>query len=156
MNGGRDDGVEVKNRSMSVSFLTSAAAILCVLAAHLSLLSMGATATKSSSSFVLPVLSSSTLAARMRNSKNMIQNQDNVDIPIIYENDRLLAVNKPTGLSHHDNTASGELGVLSLIRKRQACNTFAYPHRLYGVHRLDRVTSDTPTCQGHRDCKSIS
>jgi 23S rRNA-/tRNA-specific pseudouridylate synthase len=71
----------------------------------------------------------------------MIQNQDNVDIPIIYENDRLLAVNKPTGLSHHDNTASGELGVLSLIRKRQACNTFAYPRRLYGVHRLDRVTS---------------
>ena len=142
MNGGRDDVVEVKNRSMSVSFLASAAAI-CVLAAHLSLLSMGATATtSSSSSFVLPVLSSSTLAARMHNSKNItIQNQDTVDIPIIYENDRLLAVNKPTGLSHHDNTASGELGVLSLIRKRQECNTFAYPRRLYGVHRLDRVTS---------------
>lgn len=138
MNG--EDVVEVKKVIMSVSFLTSAVAI-CVLAAHLSLFSIGATATTSSSSFVLPVLSSSTLAARMRNSKNMIQNQDTVDMPIIYENDRLLAVNKPTGLSHHDNTASGELGVLSLIRERQACDSFAYPHRLYGVHRLDRVTS---------------
>lgn len=128
----------------SVSFLTSVAAI-CVLAAHLSLLSMGVTAStfSSSSSFVLPALScTSPTMARMRCSKKMIQSQDTtVDIPIIYENDRLLAVNKPTGISHHDNTASGELGILSLIRKRQASNTFAYPHRLYGVHRLDRVTS---------------
>lgn len=68
---------------------------------------------------------------------------DNVDIPIIYENDKLLAINKPPGIPYHDDPALDELGILSLIRlqQQQANPTFAYPDRLYGVHRLDKVTS---------------
>jgi 23S rRNA-/tRNA-specific pseudouridylate synthase len=114
---------------------------------------MAATSFSSSFVVVLPNFSyphPTSVARRMRWNNNMIPNQDdvsnisNMNIPIIYENDRLLAIDKPHGISHHDNTASSsgnELGILSLIRKQQATNTFPYPHRLYGVHRLDYVTS---------------
>ena len=126
-------------------------AAVCVIAAHLSS-SLGVmAATSSSFVVVLPNFSyphPTSVARRMRWNNNMIPNQDdvnsNMNIPIIYENDRLLAIDKPHGISHHDNTASSsgnELGILSLIRKQQATNTFPYPHRLYGVHRLDYVTS---------------
>lgn len=66
-----------------------------------------------------------------------------IDIPIIFENDRLLAVVKPQGISHHDDPSAGELGILSRIRQQQQQPdpSFSYPQRLYGVHRLDRVTS---------------
>eukprot|EP01082_Thalassiosira_pseudonana_P005408 g5089.t1 g5089 contig18:613781-614791(-) len=68
----------------------------------------------------------------------------NINIPIIYENDQLLAVCKPPHISHHDDPASNQLGLLSLIRlqqQQQDESSFLYPHRLHGVHRLDRVTS---------------
>ena len=77
---------------------------------------------------------------------------DDIEIPIIFENDRLLAVNKPHGVPHHDDPSTGELGIMSLLRLRQQRSfsspstsstspSFAYRDRLYGVHRLDRVTS---------------
>ena len=76
---------------------------------------------------------------------------DDIEIPIIFENDRLLAVNKPCGVPHHDDPSTGELGIMSLLRNRQqlpfssssspSTSSFAYRDRLYGVHRLDRVTS---------------
>lgn len=61
-------------------------------------------------------------------------------IKILFENDRLLAVNKPSGIAHHGDGDS-ELGILSIIREQQQQNTFPYSGRLHGVHRLDRVTS---------------
>ena len=68
-----------------------------------------------------------------------------VEIPIIFENDRLLAVEKPHGIPHHDDPSTGELGIMSLLRDRRrspsSSSSFACRGRLYGVHRLDRVTS---------------
>eukprot|EP00804_Cyclotella_cryptica_P022912 CCRYP_005092-RA/>CCRYP_005092-RA protein AED:0.29 eAED:0.29 QI:0/-1/0/1/-1/1/1/0/311 len=55
----------------------------------------------------------------------------------------MLAICKPPHIPHHDDRQTGQLGILSLIRElqQQPNSTFPYPHRLYGVHRLDRVTS---------------
>ena len=54
-------------------------------------------------------------------------------IPILYESDRILIVDKPTGISHHDDGES-QSGIVSMIRNQQK-------QRVWGVHRLDRVTS---------------
>lgn len=64
-------------------------------------------------------------------------------IPILYEDDTMLAICKPPHIPHHDDPQRGQLGILSLIRQQQQHphSTFPYPHRLYGVHRLDQVTS---------------
>jgi tRNA pseudouridine32 synthase/23S rRNA pseudouridine746 synthase len=58
-------------------------------------------------------------------------------IPILYESDRVLAINKPHGISHHSN--GNEPGILQLLRQQLQQQNQSY--RLYGVHRLDRVTS---------------
>ena len=70
------------------------------------------------------------------------------DIPILFENSSLLAINKPHGISYHDNPVAGSLGIVSLLRsqrlrqkKYQHMNSSVEQERLYGVHRLDRVTS---------------
>lgn len=65
----------------------------------------------------------------------------NCHIPIIFENDDLLAIVKPPHIPHHDDPPSNELGIMSILRKQQESKSFSYPHRLYGIHRLDRVTS---------------
>jgi len=64
-----------------------------------------------------------------------------IDIPIIFENDKLLAINKPPHISHHNDPSTGELGIMSIIRSQQQTQTFSYPDRLWSVHRLDKVTS---------------
>ena len=64
-----------------------------------------------------------------------------IDIPIIFENDKLLAINKPPHISHHDDPTTGELGIMSIIRSQQQTQTFSYRNRLWSVHRLDKVTS---------------
>lgn len=63
---------------------------------------------------------------------------------ILYESDRILAINKPTEISHHDDGQTGELGIVSRVREYYNHNNTipSRPNsRLYGVHRLDRVTS---------------
>ena len=61
---------------------------------------------------------------------------------VLYETDRVLAINKPPGIAHHNDIDSGELGILNLIRDHYRCNGRNQSDlRLYGVHRLDRVTS---------------
>lgn len=68
-------------------------------------------------------------------------NVDTIDIPILYESDRLLIVNKPPGIAHHndrDDSKEGSpsiCGIVNLLRKQRG------DERLWGVHRLDRVTS---------------
>lgn len=59
---------------------------------------------------------------------------------VLYESDRILAICKPEGISHHDDNEEGS-GIMSLIRKCQASGEIGYQGRIYGVHRLDRVTS---------------
>ena len=77
-------------------------------------------------------------------------------IPILYESDQLLVINKPPGIAHHnaiqpiikdenneddnhdnedEDADTTELGVISLLKKQTGYS------KLYGVHRLDRVTS---------------
>ena len=78
---------------------------------------------------------------RRRNVSHLNESRTHLDngfkqhghIPIIYEDDRILAVNKPPHLSHHDDQS--EQGIMSLLRQQRPDG------RLYGVHRLDRVTS---------------
>ena len=54
------------------------------------------------------------------------------EIPIIYESERLLVLNKPPGIAHHDDEQGP--GIVTLVREQQG-------QRVWGVHRLDRVTS---------------
>ena len=77
--------------------------------------------------------------------------QQKQKIEILYDSDRILIINKPIGIQHHnDNNSKNEeghddddkpenLGIVNLIR--QAYASIAPETRLWGVHRLDRVTS---------------
>ena len=56
---------------------------------------------------------------------------------ILYESNRILAIDKPAGIAHH--TEEDELGIISLLQEYYRSTSKA--SRLYGVHRLDRVTS---------------
>lgn len=58
---------------------------------------------------------------------------------VLYESERVLAIHKPPGISHHNDDATGELGIVSQLRLHY--NSENDNMRLYGVHRLDRVTS---------------
>ena len=60
-------------------------------------------------------------------------------IRVIYESDDVLAVHKPPHISHHDDPKY--MGILSCVRELQKEKEIAYQGRLWGVHRLDRVTS---------------
>ena len=64
---------------------------------------------------------------------------------VIYESNRILAIDKPPGISHHNDDETGELGIVSQLRayyETLGSNSEGQPpFRLYGVHRLDRVTS---------------
>lgn len=82
------------------------------------------------------------------------------DIPILFENSSLLAINKPHGVPYHDDPVSETSGIVTLLRAQRlrqdqyhhlhSSPSISTPHlqllqqkeeRLYGVHRLDRVTS---------------
>lgn len=58
-----------------------------------------------------------------------------INIPVLYETERILIVNKPHGISHH--AADDELGILQVLRQQRS----EKEERLWGVHRLDKVTS---------------
>ena len=77
---------------------------------------------------------------------------------ILYENDRVFVINKPCGIGYHNELMSANSkekdeenevhvpeptvdGILTLIRKAQLEGRISYSGRLYGVHRLDKVTS---------------
>jgi len=69
-----------------------------------------------------------------------------INVPILYESETVLAINKPYGIPHHDDLDSGMPGILSLIRHLQMlddnnANAIKYKGRIYGVHRLDKATS---------------
>ncbi len=71
-------------------------------------------------------------------------------LPVLFENDRVLAIDKPAGISHHDSGVNdggdaeptqNRYGILSHLRQLQSMGQLDYTGRLYGVHRLDQVTS---------------
>lgn len=71
---------------------------------------------------------------------------------VLYESNRILAIEKPPGISHHNDEQTGELGIVSQLRlhyndDNETTSSLVHSNnnsnttRLYGVHRLDRVTS---------------
>lgn len=64
-------------------------------------------------------------------------------IPILYESETVLAIHKPPHIAHHDSSTT--MGILNHIRFLQNSTStpppFPYQGRIYGIHRLDRVTS---------------
>ena len=81
------------------------------------------------------------------NVSSLLQIPSDIDIPILYESERAIAINKPHGFPHHDDLDSKTPGILSLFRHLQSLdasqnsNAIDYKGRVYGVHRLDRATS---------------
>ena len=78
----------------------------------------------------------------------------NSQFPVLFESPRVLVVRKPHGISHHDESlfsrpmVVGEgdgdsitSGVLRLLRNERQQQSEENGERLYGVHRLDKVTS---------------
>ena len=74
--------------------------------------------------------------------------------PVLFDSPRVLVVRKPHGIGHHDEVSSSQLedddeessdsvipGVLSLLRSERQQQKEETGERLYGVHRLDKVTS---------------
>ena len=67
------------------------------------------------------------------------------DPVVIYEDDDVLAVHKPAGMSFHnddlDHHRPGVLGTLRELQARGALPGSDYDGPLHAVHRLDKVTS---------------
>jgi tRNA pseudouridine32 synthase/23S rRNA pseudouridine746 synthase len=63
------------------------------------------------------------------------------NIRVLYESDHILAIDKPPHIPYHDDLLNEQKGILSCIRQLQLNHEIEYQGRLYGVHRLDRVTS---------------
>lgn len=74
------------------------------------------------------------VANALQHQQSQTQNPP-IEIPVLYETERILIVNKPHGVSHH--TADDGPGILQLLRQQR----FDKEERLWGVHRLDKVTS---------------
>ncbi len=66
-----------------------------------------------------------------------------IDLPILYEDDDCVVINKPVGvLSHAQGNLSGEATVATFLRERLAADlNHADNARAGVVHRLDRATS---------------
>jgi 23S rRNA pseudouridine1911/1915/1917 synthase len=63
-------------------------------------------------------------------------------LPIIYEDDNVLVINKPAGvLSHSKGALSDEFTVADFVRGRPGYNFETTTNRTALVHRLDRLTS---------------
>jgi 23S rRNA pseudouridine1911/1915/1917 synthase len=66
-----------------------------------------------------------------------------LDLPIIYEDDDVVVINKPAGvLTHSKGALNGEFTVADFIRSRSAAGAWPEDNNRPGiVHRLDRATS---------------
>ena len=91
-------------------------------------------------------LSLSNISKGSHESRKSKHNGDDVkdkdiEIPILYESVNLIVINKPPNIPHH--SSESEEGILSRIRYLQAKDDSSFPYngRIFGVHRLDRVTS---------------
>lgn len=71
------------------------------------------------------------------------RNDFSTNIPVLFESKRILVIEKPHGVSHHSE--DDELGILATVRNQlqtyPPLSTDECATRLYGVHRLDKVTS---------------
>lgn len=130
---------------MGASALTIAV-LWCGLALRflLVVLSVDAAWLSKSSSWTLSSLRQGQLSTQQSQRFTTTLHDKNIEIPILYESDRLLIINKPHGIAHHndrseddnDDEKDTQLGIVNLIRNNRDAG-----ERLWGVHRLDRVTS---------------
>jgi len=65
------------------------------------------------------------------------QSQD--ELKIVFENELIIALDKPQGLSFH--RSGHEQGVFQKFREQQASGKVSYQGEIYSIHRLDRSTS---------------
>jgi pseudouridine synthase Rlu family protein len=62
-----------------------------------------------------------------------------LQIPVLYESNHMLIIDKPYGIAHHNDSRDQSPGILQLIRQQR--HALENRERLWGVHRLDKVTS---------------
>jgi tRNA pseudouridine32 synthase/23S rRNA pseudouridine746 synthase len=89
--------------------------------------------------FLIPSMTGNRLCTTTVETTTNLCQQYSSSISILHESDNLLVINKPHQISHHDS--GDEIGILTLLRNLQASGKMEYKGRLYGVHRLDRITS---------------
>jgi len=90
---------------------------------------------KKSSSFCRPMSTTTTSSSQnsfLSSTVSSLEKEIRRKIPILYEDERIIILNKPPGIPHHDD--EGGSGIVTLVREQQN-------YRVWGVHRLDRVTS---------------
>ena len=71
---------------------------------------------------------------------NAVLNASSASPHVLFQDDRLIAVYKPAGLSYHNDDADGAPGLVATLRAMQAEGRFP-PCSLHSVHRLDKTTS---------------
>lgn len=77
---------------------------------------------------------------------------DSITIPIVYEDDDLIVVNKPAGvLSHALSKFKNEPSVASFLREHAQDSSRPADVRYGIVHRLDRLTSGVMVCAKHEE-----
>ena len=59
---------------------------------------------------------------------------------LVHEDERLLVVCKPPGLSFHSTDADGAPGVTKVLREMQETGGMQYTGAIHPIHRLDKVT----------------
>ncbi|MBP7767196.1 RluA family pseudouridine synthase [Candidatus Saccharibacteria bacterium] len=83
------------------------------------------------------------------------QTVEDIDIPIIFEDDNVVVIDKPEGvISHSRGKYWYEPSVASFIRTRQSDKTAEATGRAGIVHRLDRATSGVMICAKNDDTLS--
>ena len=75
------------------------------------------------------------------------KNLDTINLPIIYEDDNVIVIDKPVGiLSHSKGGLDNEPSVASFIREKVVLDNAETNVRAGIVHRLDRATSGVMIC----------
>lgn len=75
-----------------------------------------------------------------------------IDMPILYEDDSVLVIDKPAGvLSHALSKFKNESSVASFLRQRTSNDKTSENIRYGIVHRLDRATSGVMVCAKDKD-----
>ena len=59
---------------------------------------------------------------------------------VVHEDERLLVICKPPGLSFHSTDSDGAPGVTKVMREMQRTGEMQYTGTIHPIHRLDKVT----------------
>jgi 23S rRNA pseudouridine1911/1915/1917 synthase len=79
-----------------------------------------------------------------------------IELPILYEDDNVLVVNKPAGIiSHSRGRYWNEPSVASFVRQKTAIGSYPIADRAGIVHRLDRATSGVMVCAKNAETLSL-